>query len=168
MLLIGNIMSFIGCILMILIGVVKEKKRILTIQSIQFCFMAVANFSLGAISGTICNVVSIIRNLVFSKWKGTTGLKLVFMGVQIFLTAVTWNGNLIEVLPLCCSLLLTWSMDIRSDLLFKCIIIFGQVSWGIYDLYYRNYTAFVFDCLATVSNLIGLWRIYKDRKAPLD
>ena len=60
---IGNIIAFLGCGLMVLVGFIKEKRRILSVQCIQFTLQGASNLILGGYSGFIANVVSILRNL---------------------------------------------------------------------------------------------------------
>ena len=88
MLLLGNIAAFVGCVIMVCIGLVKKKEHILTYQCIQFAFMGLGNLALGAGAGLISNVVSILRNLVFARVKSTTGLTVGFIVVQAALTLI--------------------------------------------------------------------------------
>ena len=45
--LIGNIIAFAGCGIMVLVGLIKQKKRILAVQCVQFVLQGAANFILG-------------------------------------------------------------------------------------------------------------------------
>lgn len=161
MLLLGNLASLIGCLMMVLIGFIKKKERILLAQCLQFGFLGLGNLLLGATAGFISGVVSVTRNLVFYRVKGTAGLKLGFIAVQVLLTAMTWNGTLIECMPVLAAVLLTWFLDTKSDVQFKVVIIAVQVIWGIYDWHYANYVAFTADILTVLSNFIGIVMIRK-------
>ena len=50
-LIIGNLISLIGCTLMIAVGFIKEKKKILYVQTVQVGFFLLANIVLGGITG---------------------------------------------------------------------------------------------------------------------
>lgn len=165
MILIGNLAAFAGCMMMVLIGFIKKKERILLAQCLQFGFLGLGNLCLGATAGFISGIVSVTRNLVFYKVKGTLGLKLGFIGLQVLLTLLTWNGGLIECVPVLAAVLLTWFLDTKSDVQFKLIIIAVQVLWGIYDWHYANYVAFTADILTMLSNFIGILMIYKSAKS---
>jgi len=164
MLLLGNITAFIGCVIMVGIGLVKKKEHILAAQCVQFAFMGLGNLALGATAGFISNVVSIVRNLVFAKVKSTTTLKLLFIAVQAWLTVLIGGTALIEWLPVIAVVAYTWFLDIKNPIAFKGLIIGTQVLWTVYDLYYRNYVAFVFDILTMVSTVIGIFRIKKEKR----
>jgi len=162
MLLLGNLVSMVGCVLMVAIGFVRKKERVITLQCFQFAFLAAGNLILGAFSGFISGVVSILRNLIFPRVKGGTWLKLVFIAVQIALTfAAGWAGP-ISWLPLLAGVLITWCIDTKSDALLTWAIILAQGMWGCYDFYYRNFVAFTFDVLTILSNLMGIYALKKN------
>ncbi len=48
--LIGNIISFAGAIIMVLIGLIKERKKILSAQIAQFALMGLGNLVLGGVT----------------------------------------------------------------------------------------------------------------------
>ena len=159
----GNGFSLIGCLIMVAIGFLKKKQQILLAQSVQCLFMGVGNLILGGVSGFICNIVTILRNLVFIKFRNTTFLKIFFILLQFALSIGTLRAGLISWLPLIAAALFTWCMDTKSAAKLKICILCTQVLWLIYDLYYRNYVASAFDVLTMVSNLIGLSMLYKKK-----
>lgn len=163
MVLIGNAAAFVGCIIMVAIGFIKGKEQILTAQCVQFGFLALGNLALGAMAGFISGIVSIVRNLAFTRVNGTKGLKLGFIGAQLLLTAFAWNGRMIECIPVLATVLFTWFLDTKSDVLFKLVIIGGQALWACYDWYYLNFVAFTFDLLTIGSNFIGIWMLRKSK-----
>jgi hypothetical protein len=67
--LVGNIISFFGCLLMVAIGFVKRKEHMLTMQCAQFSVQAVANLVLGSVSGCISGAIGVVRILVFTRVK---------------------------------------------------------------------------------------------------
>ena len=164
LLLIGNSISMIGCMIMVLIGFLKKKNQILMAQCIQCLFMGVGNLVLGGVSGFICNIVTIIRNLVFLKFRNTTALKIFFIVLQFLLSIGTLSAGWISWLPILAAALFTWYMDTDSQAKFKIVILCTQVMWLTYDLYYRNFVASAFDVMTMASNLITLYSICKTRK----
>ena len=160
-LLIGNAVSMIGCLIMVGIGLLKKKSHILIAQSFQCLFMGIGNLVLGGISGFICNVVTILRNLAFLKLRNTAVLKFFFIGLQLILSLGSLTDGFISWLPLIAAAIFTWCMDTRSTAKLKLCILCTQVMWLIYDLYYRNYVASAFDVMTFVSNVIGLYMVCK-------
>jgi len=162
-LLIGNASSMIGCLIMVGIGFLKKKTHILIAQCLQCLFMGVGNLVLGGVSGFICNIVTIIRNLVFIKFRNTAFLKLFFILLQLVLSVGTLSAGFISWLPLIAAALFTWCMDTKSAAKLKICILCTQVMWLIYDLHYLNYVASVFDVMTMVSNSIGLYMVCKKK-----
>ncbi len=162
-LLIGNAISMIGCLIMVGIGLLKKKNQILIAQSVQCLFMGVGNLMLGGVSGFICNIVTIIRNLVFVKFRNTAFLKIFFIALQFVLSIGTFQNGFISWLPLIAAAIFTWCMDTRSAAKLKICILCTQVMWLTYDLYYCNYVASAFDVMTFISNVIGLYMVCKKK-----
>ncbi len=144
---------------MVLIGLIKEKRRILYTQCVQFTLQGAANLILGGTSGFIANVVSIIRNLVFSKWKSTIWLKIGFIVLQLLLALSSLSEGAIALLPIASTVLFTWFIDTKSEVKLKIVIISTQILWVIYDFIHLNYVAVCFDCFTMISNFIGILMI---------
>ena len=108
MLFFGNLISMVGCVLMVLIGFVRKKERVITLQCFQFGFLAAGNLILGAVSGFISGVVSILRNLIFPRVNGGFWLKLVFIALQVVFTVIAGWAGPISLLPLFAGILFTW------------------------------------------------------------
>ena len=163
LLLIGNSISMIGCMIMVLIGFLKKKNQILMAQCIQCLFMGVGNLVLGGVSGFICNIVTILRNIVFLRLPNTNRMKIAFILLQFVLSVGTLSAGWISWLPIVSAALFTWFMDTKSEAKLKIIILCTQVMWLTYDLYFRNYVASAFDVMTFVSNVIGLYMFCKQK-----
>lgn len=165
LILIGNIISFLGCLLMVSIGFLRKKEQILGVQCLQFSLMGVSNFLLGGISGTISNLVSVVRNLVFFKAKVTVPLKLAFIALQVLLSLGTIRVSPLEWLPVLAAGAFTWFLDVKNEVTLKAVIIATFFLWVVYDLCHQNYVAMTFDVLSIFSNAAGIYMIRKAGKA---
>ena len=163
-LLIGNAVSMVGCLIMVLIGFLKKNHQVLIAQSVQCLFMGAGNLILGGISGFISNVVTILRNVVFLKCKNTVFLKIFFILLQLVLSWSSLTTGFISWLPLIAAALFTWCMDTKSPAKLKICILCTQVMWLTYDLTFKNYVASGFDVMTMISNCIGLYTVCKKSK----
>ena len=163
-LLIGNAISMIGCLIMVGIGFLKKKNHILIAQSVQCVFLGTGHLVLGGISGFICNIVTILRNIAFLKFRNTTAMKIFFVVLQFILSIGTLSVGWISWLPILAAALFTWYMDVKSEAKLKIVILCTQVMWLTYDLYFRNYVASAFDVMTMISNTICLFAILKSSK----
>lgn len=163
-LLLGNALSLLGSLLMVYIGLVKDKKRVLLLQCAQFFLLALGNFILGAYTGTISGLCSLLRNLVCFFFPYTLPVKLVFLAAQIIPAAFANRVGWIGWLPIASTCLFTWFMGIQNELRFKLLLLVTQLFWCVYDLYFRNYAAFVFDLLTITTCTIALIRLSRQKK----
>ena len=162
--LLGNILCFIGSVIMMLMGLLKTKKRFLTAQCGMNVFFIFGNLALGGISGAIANLVTLIRNAVCLKWNLNKALKLCFITLQLILTAVSGCTNIIMWMPIFGNCLFTWFIDTENMILLKCTVILSQLLWGIYDFSIGNYATLPFDILTAITNAISVVQILRQNK----
>lgn len=165
LLLIGNSISLVGAIIMVLIGLIKERKNILLAQSVQFLVMGIGNLVLGGITGFVSNVLGIIRNLYCLKYKLPLAAALGFVAVQAAITVGVNNMGWLGWLPVAAALAFTLSINTKNEIILKLVIIFGQVCWTLYDLATKNYTAMALDLFTIVTTVWGIVMIQMGKKA---
>lgn len=161
LIIIGNIIAFIGALFMVFLGFIKDKKKVLILQCVQFLIMGLGNLVLGGLTGLLTNLVSMCRNLWSFKFKYTWPIKIVFILVQAVLALYVNNLGLIGWLPVIAASAFTWFLDIKSDHGLKILIITTQIPWLIYDLFILNFSAATFDILSMVTNTYSLIMILK-------
>ena len=160
-LIIGNIISLIGCTLMVAGGFIKEKQRILTVQCFQFGFQRIANLILGAYAGFISGAVSIVRNLVVSKRELNATLKFLFVAIQVVISIGTSGFVPTEMLPIIAAVMMTLFIDTKDEAVFKLAVIASCSCWLIYDALYLNIVGLTFDVFTIASNIAGIIMIKK-------
>lgn len=161
---IGNAISLGAAVIMVAIGLIKNKDKILVVQCSQFTLYALANLVLGGFTGVLTNTVSVIRNVICIKWKFTTPMKIFFIILQVALAVMINQDGWYGWLPVIAAVSFTWFMDLDNDVLFKFVIIFGQTLWIFYDLHLMNYVSCAFDILTDITTTIGIILILKGRK----
>lgn len=163
--LIANGVALVGALLMAGIGLLKKKEQILLVQCVQFAIQGAANLMLGGMTGLISNGVSIARNLFCLKFEYTSLWKVVFMAVQVVLSAGGNNLGLLGWLPVISAVIYTWFLDLKDEVQLKTVMIIAQIMWVVYDFMLMNYVSFAFDLLTICSNLMGIRLILKERRA---
>ena len=161
MILLGNIVSLIGSLVLVLIGLIKRKEHVLIAQCFQFGIMSVSNLILGGITGALLNFVSMVRNLIGYKFGITTPIKIVVIVIQVVLSLMMNNLGLIGLLPVISVSAFTWLIDMKSDLGMKLLLMVTTFPWIIYDFTTRNYVSVLFDVAFVCANCIGIYRIKK-------
>ena len=161
----GNAICFAGSIIMMLMGLIKNKKRFLTVQCFFNAIFALGNYILGGFSGFIANIVTMMRNIFCLKFKMTVWSKLVFIALQIGLTLASGSTGIIMWLPIIAACIFTWFMDSDNMVLLKIIIIASQLMWAVFDFSISNFATLPFDIAAAVTNSISLVSILKTGRA---
>ena len=111
-LIIGNAIALIASILMVYSGIIKQKKKILYIQSIQIGLSVISNIVLNGISGAIINAISFIRNILCYKNKLGVKEKIILTILSVVLILCFNNLGLIGILPLISTIVYLWFMTI--------------------------------------------------------
>ncbi len=162
---IANVISVISCTMMVLIGLIKNKNKILLSQCVQFTLMGVSHYLLGGMGGVWATVVSILRNLAFFKFKVTVPLKILFVALSVVLSLGTVTINPVTWLPILATSLFTWVIDSEDIIRFKNVMIITVCMWFVYDAYHLNFVSAAFDAFTVVSTGYSIWQIKKEKKA---
>ena len=159
--LIGNLISLAGCIVMVWIGLVRKRDNILKVQCLQFALQGLANLILGGFSGFISSVTCILRNILFLRCDPTLLLKLSIILLQALLSSPALGTGVIEWLPILSTAFYIFNMSTHSPARLKCAGIVTQSLWLTYDLYHLNIAGVFFDGFTIVSNLVGILLVKK-------
>ena len=158
---IGNIIALLASLAMVYAGIVKKKKKILYVQSIQIGLFVISNLILNGISGAIINAISFVRNILCYKNKLGLKEKIIITLLSIVLTLYFNNLGLVGLLPLIASVSYIWFMTINDVVKFKILMIFTIVLWCIYDIMIKSYTSCVFDIFTILVTFISILKIKK-------
>ena len=153
---IGNIVALAASILLVYSGIIKKKKKILYVQSIQIGLFIISNIILGGIPGALMNGVSFIRNILCYKNKLGTEEKVFITIISIVLTIMFNNLGFIGLLPFFATIIYLWGMTIKNVIKFKTLIAITTLLWCVYDFSIQSYTSALFDAMAILSNFITI------------
>ncbi len=161
-LIIGNIVALIASIIMVYSGYLKQKKKILYVQTIQIGLSVLSNIILGGITGAIINAVSCIRNILCYKEKLSNITKIILIIIAITLSLSFNNLGLIGLLPLISTIIYISLMNTKDIIKFKYLIILTTILWLAYDLYIKSYIFACFDFMNIVVNIISIIQLLKN------
>lgn len=156
---IGNIIALIASIIMVYSGHLKQKNRIVYVQTIQIILSVISNIVLGGITGAIINILSCIRNILCYKEKLDLKAKITLVSFSAVLSLSFNNLGVIGLLPLISTIVYTLFIDIKDVVKFKHLIIFTMLMWLIYDIYIKSYTSACFEFVNIIINLIAIIQI---------
>ena len=161
---IGNIIALFGSILMVYSGIIKQKKKILLVQTIQISLFVISNIILGGITGAIINAINCFRNILCYKDKFGYKEKIIIALSSTVLSVYFNNIGIIGILPVISTVLYIFLMDMKNIIKFKVLIIVTLILWGIYDIYIRSYTSAIFDFVSVIANVYAIYKLDKKVK----
>ena len=157
-LILGNIVGFAASSVMIVAGLLKEKRYILLAMCLQYLLFIGANLLLGAYSGVVVNVINIVLNLTVLKRDLSLPMKLGFIAADAALILTFNDAGLVGLLPLAAASIYILTLDTKNGVFFKLVIITTVLFWAVYDFCFQNYATLIFDLATVFSNLIGILR----------
>lgn len=160
----GNIIAFLAASLAIIVGIIKNKNKILHIQNIQYIAFAISNIILGGVSGIITNLISILRNILCYKEKLTNTISTLIILISVILTLKFNNLGLIGLLPLIANSIYTIFLNTKDEFKFKILIIVTMTLWIIYDLTIKSYSSAIIEIISTFLCIVTAFEIYINRK----
>ena len=160
-LIIGNIIALIASILMVYSGIIKKKKKIILVQTIQIGLSGISSLVLGGFTGAIINAINLFRNILSYKEKLALKEKIIIIILSVTLSLIFNNLGIIGLLPIISTVTYVSLMTTKNVVKFKLLIIFTMLMWGIYDFYIKSYTSAAFDLTNIVANIIAIYQLKK-------
>ena len=161
-LILGNIIGLIAASFSIFLGITKNRKKLIFIQSIQFLTYTISNIILGGISGGIANLISAIRNILCYKNRLTKFAILIIILTSTILTLMFNNLGFVGLLPLFNTIIYTIFINEKNPLKFKLLFLIIAMLWFIYDFALKAYTAAIFDLITIITSSVTLYQIYNN------
>ena len=163
LLIIGKIIALTASLFMVYSGILKEKKKILYVQTVQIGLSVVSNIVLGGITWAIINAISMIRNIICYKEKLGTREKIIITILAVVLSLIFNNLGIIGILPVISTVTYVWLMNVKDVRKFKLLIAFTMLMWLIYDVIIKSYTSALFDFANLIANVATAFQIRKSK-----
>ncbi len=155
----GNVVALIGSILMVCSGIVKNRRKIIYIQTLQILCFTISDLILGGFTGAIVNLISIIRNILCYKDKLTNNIKMIIILISIVLSLSFNNLGFLGLLPLISTVVYTCFMNVKDTIKLKFLIIFTMIMWLIYEFIIHAYTSALFDFFNIIANTVTIYQL---------
>ena len=155
-----SILAFVALIISICI---KERKKSLSIQSLNCLFEAIYDFIISAYTGAVLSIINFIRTFLFiSKEKFSKIIYIIllflFEGVIITNCILTWGGP-ISLLPTIGSMIRTYCLWQSNMKLVRISGITTGILYGLYYVYYQSWFMVLGDLILLIT---GIYAVYKN------
>ena len=150
-----QLIGLLGFSILILSFYKKEPKMILTYQVTSNFAYTVHYFLLGALSGTFCSLIGIIRNAVLIKFNNKKIIIPIFSILYLIVTILFYEG-IYSVLPMIANIIYLISITQKN----KKIILIGAITssafWVTYAIFVNSYASIITESILMISNTIQL------------
>ncbi len=165
MIVIGNIISFVAAVSMLLSAITKNRTTLFFLQFLECALLAVANLFFASYAGVWVLLLSAIRNILVAKEKYNKKMMWGFLVLTVLLSLLTNNRGMVGLIPM----IATVQYTVCS--LFATNVVRAKWSMAVNTLFWIIYSAAVWDVSTAVSDLIvllftlwSIWKIYKNKE----
>ena len=153
----------------------RKRSRLMFLQMLASLLCALQLLLLGAYAGACMDVISFIRNLIFSASGNVLRIKkstwrIIFIGEMIVAGVLTWTG-IYELLAMLAACLSTIALSMESEKKIRLVSLLVGPCWIAYNLAYGSYSGILMECIALTSILIAIFtqdiNLFKKNKVTL-
>lgn len=163
-LIIANAIDLLAAIVQVSSGAIKEKTKILIVQTVQLLMQGISMLLLGGVTGAINNVLSCLRNYLCYKDKLNLVWKIIIVVISAALTLIFNEQGLLGVLPAVVCTVYIFLMDIKDPIGFKWLTTLSFLPWMFYHFMLGSYVGAAFDAATIITNAITLFTMIKNKK----
>ncbi len=162
---IANIIDFVAALVQVGSGAIKQKTRILIVQTVQLLMQAVSMLLLGGVTGAVSNVLSCFRNYLCYKEKLNTVWKVILIAASIAFTIMLNEQGFLGIIPAAVCTIYIIFMDVKDPVKFKLLVTLSFIPWMFYHFILKSYTGAIFDAATVVTNAVTLYRMIREKKS---
>ena len=186
-LLIANILTFVGTTIATVAALFKDKRRVLFMQSANHVLEIIAQFMSKAYSGMVQEIITLVYSVVILFVKSTKKAPKIIVSVLCLIAGlvigiiinVRFSGNVwYGYLPIAAAAIYTVFVIIafladqdekKGNLLLKIGLMINVSCWSVYGWFVKLYPVMVINAIAFVFAVISTIRIIRSlKKAPLE
>ena len=161
---IANIIDLVAAVVQVGSGAIKEKSKILIVQTIQLLMQALSMLLLGGVTGAVSNVLSCFRNFLCYKDKLNIVWKIILIVASIGFTIALNDQGFLGIIPAVVCTVYIIFMDVKDPVKFKLLVTLSFVPWAVYHFILKSYTGAIFDAATVVTNTVTLIKMVKENK----
>ena len=138
----------------------KNKKDILFIQILSYIMFVLHYYSLGGITGSICNLLGLLGFLIIyfleDKYKKKTFIFILPIIIAIVVISLLKFENIYSIFPIFGSISVLISFLEKNVHTIRIIGVFSAICWLVYAIYCDSYVAIIFEILLLLSTFVSV------------
>lgn len=157
-----QLLGFIGFILLIIQFQINDRFKMLLLKTIASFFFAMHFFLLGAMTGSIMNLLAGFRSIIFQyrtteKWADNKLWLYFFIILFLIFGIITWDGYY-TILPMIGVSIGTFAYWMKNPKHIRLVTIFSPPLWFIHNFIVKSYAGMLTDSLVFCSIAIAIYR----------
>ena len=151
---IAQILGAIGYSLLAYSYFKKKKKEILLIQIFAYLFFTTHYFLLGALTGSVCNVLGLASIILIYFSKNKKLLVAILIPILIIMSILSYE-NIYSIFPVIACLIAFLSFLSKDENKIRFVGIIAGLCWLVYAIIYKSYSAIIFEIVIVISSLVA-------------
>ena len=161
----GNIVSFIGCVLFGISTVCKKRDIMLKLQVLNSIPSAISSFMLWGITGGIINIIAFIRNFLAYKNKLTKSLTIILVVILAVISLYFNNLGIIGILPVIGCVEWTCALFLTKDIIKTKFALFFNILFGtFYNAVILNIPGLLLNLTLICTTSWSIFSLIKERR----
>ena len=161
----AQFLGFIYALFLIISNFGKTAKKILLIQTMAFFFKSIHYYLLGGVSGFLTSLVSMIRNLLFSKKACNLIWTIIFITIFIGIAVISYKG-VYTLFPVLATIIYTIIINYEKPKYLRVGMLITSMSWLLYNIYVESWAGTVIQIILLISNITAIIKLDKKPKMP--
>ncbi len=154
---IGNIISFIAALFMMLSCIVNDRNRVFMLQFFNSFLLAVASWFFASYAGIAALLISSVRNYIVSKDKFTKNVMIIFLVMSVILGAAVNNRGFIGLIPIIATVQYTLcSYYVKGVKETRYSIWANLFMWIIYSFSILDFSTALSDLTTLIINTLSI------------
>ncbi len=160
--LLGQFFGVIALIILVISLQKNKKEELLRLQVLSSLFFALQYFFLKAFTGSLMNIVTLIRNIIFNKSKSILSL-IVIISIMIILTIYSYE-NIYSILPSLAVIFFSIAVFQDNIKIIRYIEVLSCLLFIIYNIKYKALFGFISTLIELTSVIIAITRNFTKSK----
>ena len=158
----AQLLGFFYTLFLIISNFRKTSRQILIYQTISFSFKGVHYLLLGGLSGFYSSIISMTRNILFSKVKKSFYLMLLFV-IIYFIVGIFTYRDFGSIIPSIASIFYTIVVNTNKPSILRKGMIVNCLLWLFYNIYIFSIAGIITQIIMIISTVISIMKLDKNK-----
>ena len=170
--LIGQMVGVVASLLIVSSFQAKKRLSLLLIQTASCIFWAIHFFMIGQATGSILNLICVVRNLIYAKkndwkWAGTIASPISFVVLSMVVPMLTYQ-NIFSIIPMIGNSISSIAFFLNKERTIRILSIFVSVCWLLYNISAFSVPGIITETSILISITVALIRFRKQKTEPTE